>query len=206
MLAFAVTVPLAAVTVAVPGATPVTRPVVLTVATAVLDDVQVSCGDAIAAPPASVAVALSCRVRPTITVPLAGCTLIAATACCTVMVAVPLTDPPETVARMTAVPFAAAVTTPVDALTVATDGDSLVQENDLPLTVAPAEFLATADKAVVAPSALSDADAGVTTTVVTAFGSGPVPSPPPPPHDIDTTVAEPQANARMTERMTPPRR
>ena len=73
---------LVAVMVAWPAATPVTSPVVLTVATAVLLLAQVTLRPARNAPFASLGVAVSCAVAPTPTVKVCGATASEATGAC----------------------------------------------------------------------------------------------------------------------------
>src|SRR5712691_12172415 len=104
--------------IAVPAATPVTRPLPLTVATAALLVAHVTARPLSAVPPASRGVAVSCPVWPTRTLDAAGLTVTDATGTfVTVTVAVPLFA--SLVAVMVAVPAAMPVTRPLP-LTVAT--------------------------------------------------------------------------------------
>src|SRR5437588_622316 len=100
---------LVAVIVAAPTATPVTRPLVETVATALLLVVQVTVRPVSGVPLASLGVAASCTAPPTYMFGAAGKTVIAATGrFATVTVAVPLF--PSLVAVIVAGPAAMAVT------------------------------------------------------------------------------------------------
>src|SRR5436190_2243475 len=104
---------LVAVTVAVPGVTPVTTPVVDTVATAVLLELHVTTRPVSTAPLASFSVAVSAPVCPTMIELVAGETATVATgAGVTVTAEVP--DFPSLVAVIVAVPGATPVTTPLD--------------------------------------------------------------------------------------------
>src|SRR6266516_483834 len=108
---------LVAVIVAGPAALPVTSPLALTVASAVLLLAQVTVRPLSGFPFASFGVAVSCTVWPTCTDAVAGLTVTAATGTLvTVIVAVPLC--PAEVAVIVAAPAATAVTSPL-ALTVA---------------------------------------------------------------------------------------
>src|SRR5437764_550123 len=118
MLAVPLFPSLVAVIVAVPAAFPVTSPLALTVAIVVLLLAHVTTRPASGVPLPSFAVATSCTVPLTGTLPVAGATSTAATATSvTVIAAVPLS--PSLVAVIVAVPTACAVTSPL-ALTVAT--------------------------------------------------------------------------------------
>jgi hypothetical protein len=100
-----------AVMLAEPAATPVTSPLWLTVAIAVLSLDQLNTRPVSVLPPASFAVALSWRVAPAARLTLAGETVTEATGTLlTVMVELPLS--PSLEAEMCAVPAATAVTTP----------------------------------------------------------------------------------------------
>src|SRR6266571_5325082 len=109
---------LVAVIVAGPAALPVTTPLALTVATAVLLLAQVTVRPLSGFPLASFGVAVSCTVWPICTDAAATGTLV------TVIVAVPLC--PSEVAVIVADPAATPVTRPL-ALTVATDALPLAQ-------------------------------------------------------------------------------
>src|SRR5437870_3836413 len=107
-----------AVTVADPAAKPLTNPLPVTVATAVLLDAQVTVRPASALPLASLGVAVSCTVWPVETEADAGATATEATGTCTtVMADVPFC--PSLVAVIVAAPASFPVTSPL-ALTVAT--------------------------------------------------------------------------------------
>src|SRR6184192_1683038 len=107
-----------AVIVAAPAATPVTNPLALTVATAVLPLAQVIVRPESELPFASFGAAASCIVWPTCTVAVAGLTVTDATGTVvTVIAAVPLC--PSLVAVIVAAPAVTPVTTPLP-LTVAT--------------------------------------------------------------------------------------
>src|SRR6266568_4036511 len=126
---------LVAVIFAKPGATPVTSPLPLTVATPGASVDQVIARPESGLPLASSGVAVSCCVPPTRIVALVGLKLTDATGTMTVIAALPLL--PSLVAVMVAVPAASAVTSPLP-FTVATPGASLDQvivrpESGLPL-------------------------------------------------------------------------
>src|SRR5207249_2078422 len=105
---------LVAVIVAEPAAAPVTRPLVLTVATDVLLLDQDTARPVSGVPFASCGVAVSCTVPPATTLPVAGLTVTVATGTggtvVTVIAAVPLC--PSLVAVIVAAPAARAVTSP----------------------------------------------------------------------------------------------
>src|SRR6266568_3210101 len=104
---------LVAVIVAAPASFPVTSPLALTVAAAVLLDTQVTVRPVRVLPFASLRVAVSCTVWPSFTLADAGATATEATATCTtVILAVPLC--PSVVAVIVAAPVATAVTSPVE--------------------------------------------------------------------------------------------
>src|SRR5207302_922533 len=110
---------LAAVIVAEPAATPVTRPLLLTVAIAVLLLAQVTTRPDSGLPLASFGVAVSCAVVPSFTEAAAGATVTEATGTTvTVTLALPLW--PSLVAVIVAEPATFAVTSPL-LETVATD-------------------------------------------------------------------------------------
>src|SRR5206468_1171691 len=103
---------LVAVIVAEPAATPVTRPVVLTLAIAVLLLAHVTTRPLKILPAASFVTAASCWVPPTLTLADAGLTVTEATGTSvTVIAAVPLL--PSLVAVIVADPVATAVTRPL---------------------------------------------------------------------------------------------
>src|SRR5438093_11685982 len=128
---------LVAVIVAEPATTPVTSPLGLTVATAVLLLDHVIVRPVSALPLASFGVAVSWSVLPTGTLPEAGLTVTEATGTCTtVMAAVPLC--PSLVAVIVAEPATLPVTSPLQ-LTVATAVVELAHvttrpDNGLPFT------------------------------------------------------------------------
>src|SRR6266568_3300026 len=103
---------LVAVIVAAPASFPVTSPLALTVAAAVLLDTQVTVRPVRVLPFASLRVAVSCTVWPSFTLADAGATATEATATCTtVMAAVPLC--PSEVAVIVVEPASSAVTATV---------------------------------------------------------------------------------------------
>ena len=149
MVTVALTLPDEAVITAVPGAAPVTRPVLLTVATFVALDDQAMVA-AMAAPFWSFGAAASCSVEPATTLvpPLRMIEVSTGTAV-TVMVVFPFTLP--AVAVITAVPGATPVTTPLlftVAMFVAPDDQLTVAAMALPFW-----SLGLATSAIVAPTA-----------------------------------------------------
>jgi hypothetical protein len=174
IVAVPVTVPSAAVIVAVPAATAVTRPVALTVATPGALDVQVKVRPGRSAPPASRATAVSCRVPPSGIDAVAGVTTteaVVAGGAGTVTAALPAT--PSIVAVIVAVPGPTAVTSPLG-LTVATDAALDVQVvGPRPVSAVPAASRGVASSCCVAPTAIV-AGVGVTATLATGAGGGAV--------------------------------
>src|SRR6266516_2941721 len=153
-----------AVIVADPAATPVTRPLALTVATAVLPLAQVMVRPESGLPFASFGVALSCTVWPTCTDAVAGLTVTDATGMVlTVIVAVPLC--PSLVAVIVADPAATPLTTPL-ALTVATAVLPLDQVIARPESELPFASFGVAASCIVWPAG-TDAVAGLTVTDAT---------------------------------------
>src|SRR5882762_745484 len=157
---------LVAVMVAVPAVTPVTRPLPLTVATAVLLVAHVTARPLSAVPPASWGVAVSCPVWPTGTLDAAGLTATDATGTfvtVTVTVAVPFF--PSLVAVMVAVPAVTPVTRPLP-LTVATAVLLVAHVTARPLSAVPPASWGVAVSCPVWPTGTLDA-AGLTTTDAT---------------------------------------
>src|SRR5947208_6794192 len=155
---------LVAVIVAEPAATPVTKPLLLTVATAVLLFDHVTTRPVRVPPAESLVTAESCRVPPTAMVADAGLTVTDATGTIvTVMTAVPLL--PSLVAVIVAEPAATPVTKPLP-VTVATAGLLLAQVTTRPASELPAESFVTAESCCVAPTAML-ADVGLTVTEAT---------------------------------------
>src|SRR3989440_383058 len=158
---------LVAVIVADPAATPVTSPLPLTVAAAVLLLCHVTVRPASELPFASLGVAVSCSVLPAVTVADAGATVTEATGVCTtVMAEVPLW--PSLVAVIMADPATTPVTNPL-ALTVAAELLLLDQVIDRPVRTLPLASLRVAVSCCVWPS-FSVADAGARVTVATGTG------------------------------------
>src|SRR6266849_6248731 len=183
---------LVAVTVAVPAATAVTRPVPLTVATAGSALVQVTTRSVSGFPAPSRAVAVSCPVWPTVSPRLGGVTLTVATGTgVTVIVAEPLW--PSLVAVTVAVPAATAVTRPVP-LTVATAGSALVQVTTRSVSGFPAPSRAVAVSCPVWPT-VSPRLGGVTLTGATGTGVTVIVAEPLWPSLVAVTVAVPAATA-----------
>src|SRR6266567_4789388 len=155
---------LVAVIVADPAATPVTSPLPLTVAAAVLLLCHVTVRPASELPFASLGVAVSCTVLPVVTVADAGVTVTEATGrCTTVMAEVPLC--PSLVAVIVADPATTPLTNPL-ALTVAAELLLLDQVIDRPVRTLPFASLRVAVSCCVWPS-FSVADAGATVTEAT---------------------------------------
>ena len=183
-----------AVIVAVPSATPVTKPDASTVATSASLDSHENSAPATICPFTSNASAVSCSVAPRTIVSTDGDTSTEATGSgtrTTVTSAVPCALPE--LAVIVAIPSATAVTRP-EAFTVATELALLVQ-----VTMAPAMTLefwsrTSALSCTVAPNAASSAMAGITDIVVgrggsgTGSGAGAVVLSPPQPHTKDTPV------------------
>src|SRR5437763_6129843 len=158
---------LVAVIVAEPAATPVTSPLPLTVAAAVLLLCQVTGRPASVLPFASLGVAVSCTLPPAGTVADAGATVTEATGMCTtVMADVPLF--PSLVAVIVADPAATPVTRPLP-LTVAAAVLLLDQMIDRPTSVLPFASFGVAVSCSAWPS-FTVADPGVTMTLATGAG------------------------------------
>src|SRR6266513_1581451 len=140
---------LAAVTVVAPAVTPVTRPLLLTVATDVLPLDQTTTRPVSRPPAESLTTAKTCWVPPTRTLADAGLTVTEATGTVvTVIAAVPLL--PSLVAVIVADPASTAVTRPV-ALTVATPGALLAQFTERPSSGVPLASCGMAASCTVAP-------------------------------------------------------
>src|SRR5438309_7057800 len=155
---------LVAVIVTAPAATPVTRPVEDTVATAGALDAQATDRPESTLPAASFRVVVSCTVAPTSTTAVAGLITTEATGTfATPTLAVPLR--PSLVAVIVTDPAATPVTSPV-ADTVAIAAFELVQLITRPLSTLPAASLVTALSCVVAPTK-TFAVAGLTVTDAT---------------------------------------
>ena len=177
--ALPVTPSLVAVIVAVPAPTPVTSPLVLTVASPAALVTQATVRPVSTLPLASLSVALSCTDCPTVTLADAGLTTTVATAAgggggggggdgrvVTVTAAIPLF--PSLVAVIVAEPAATAVTKPLgDA--AATAGLVDVQATMRPLSTLPAESVVAAASCTDPPTCTL-AVAGLTTTDATAAG------------------------------------
>src|SRR5205809_476727 len=149
---------LVAVIVAEPAAPPVTSPLALTVATAVLLLAHVTVRPANRLPFASFGVAVSCTVWPTCTDAEAGLTVTDATSTVlTVIAAVPLF--PSLVAAIVAAPVVTPVTSPL-ALTVATAVLLLAQLTDRPDNGLPLASFGVAASCTVWPTC-TDAVAGI---------------------------------------------
>jgi len=147
-----------------PSATPVTKPVSLTVATAVLSEDHVTDLPTTTFPLASFVVAIACVVLPAPIVEEANDTVTDATA---VEKIVTDADPvrPSLVAVMLADPGPTAVTTPA-LLTVATAGLSDAQDIARPVRMTPFASLVDAVACVVAPITMLE-EASDTVTVAT---------------------------------------
>jgi hypothetical protein len=147
-----------------PIVTPVTTPIVLTVATAVLSEDHAIVLPVTTAPLASLVVAVACVDLPTPIVEDASDTVTDATAVATT---VTCADPvrPSLVAVMLAVPAPTAVTTPV-VFTVATAVLSDAQDTTRPVTTTPFASLVTTVAWVVPPATTLE-EASVTVTLAT---------------------------------------
>src|SRR6266702_7106158 len=155
---------LVAVIVAGPAALPVTSPLALTVASAVLLLAQVTVRPLSGFPFASFGVAVSCTVWPTCTDAEAGLTVTDATGTVlTVIAAVPLF--PSLVAVIVAAPVVTPVTSPL-ALTVATAVLLLAQLTDRPDNGLPLASFGVAANCTVWPTC-TDVVAGFTVTDAT---------------------------------------
>src|SRR5690348_4774583 len=156
--------PLAAVIVAGPAATPVTSPLVLTVATELVLVLHVTARPLSGFPAESRGVAVSCTLLPTATPAVAGVTLTVLTGTSiTVTAAVPLLPP--LVAVIVAEPAETPVTSPL-VLTAATELLLVLHVTARPLSGFPAESCGVAVSCTVLPAATL-AVAGVTPTVAT---------------------------------------
>src|SRR5439155_436073 len=181
-----------AVIVAAPATFPVTSPLELTVAAAVLLDAQVTVRPVSVLALASLRVAVSCTVWPSFTLADAGATATEATATCTtVMAEVPLC--PSEVAVIVAAPASFAVTSPLE-LTVAAAVLLDVQVTTRPDSGFPAASLGVAVSCTVLPSSTL-ADAGVTATVATGTGGTVILAVPLCPSLVAVIVAPPVATA-----------
>src|SRR5205809_312061 len=181
---------LVAVIVAVPAVFPVTSPLALTVATAVLLLAQVTVRPLSGFPFASFGVAVSCTVWPTCTDAVAGLTVTAATGTVlTVTVAGPLC--PSQVAVIVAAPAATAVTSPL-ALTVATAVLPLDQVTVRPGSELPFASCGVAVSCTVCPTC-TDAVAGFTVTDATGTVLTVIVALPLCPSLVAVIVAEPAA-------------
>jgi len=153
--------------VAEPTATPLTTPLLETVATAALSLAHVTVRPVSVLPFASFSVAVSATVRPTATLAVAGLTVTVATGTCTtVIVALPLC--PSHVAVIVAEPATFPVTSPFE-LTVATAVLLLAHVTVRPVNGLPFASFGVAVSCTVLPSSTL-ADAGVTVTLATGTG------------------------------------
>ena len=174
--------------VVAPVDTPVTSPVLSTVAILSFDDDHVTVRPVSLFPTASSGSAIRCTVSPTLIAALDGVTRTDETPCgMTVIVEKPET--PEALAAMRTVPTATPVTTPV-LDTVAIAAFSVFQKTVAPDTGWPAPSTTDADSVTLAPS-VRESVAGV--TVMWLLPPGPVESPP---HDRSATA---QASAETNE-------
>src|SRR5207248_1425680 len=155
---------LVALIVMEPGVTPLTRPLVLTVATDVLELDHVTVRPESGFPPASLGVPVSCTVWPACTEAVAGVTSTDATGTgVTVIVEVPLFR--SLVALIVVEPGVTPLTRPL-LLTVATDVLELDHVTVRPERGAPLASFGVAVSCTVWP-ACTDAEGGVTSTVAT---------------------------------------
>src|SRR6266516_350047 len=186
---------LVAVIVAEPAAPPVTSPLALTVATAVLLLAHVTVRPANRLPSASFGVAVSCTVWPTCTDAEAGLTVTDATSTVlTVIAAVPLF--PSLVAVIVAAPVVTPVTSPL-ALTVATAVLLLAQLTDRPDNGLPLASFGVAANCTVWPTC-TDVVAGFTVTDATGTVLTVMVAPPLCPSDVAAIVADPAATPLTT--------
>ena len=185
---------MAIITTGPPGAIPVTTPLVETVAMAGFPEVQATERPFRMLLAASLSVALSCVVAPTIIDPLLGVTATVATGTgVTVIVASPAT--PSLVARITADPGYRAVTSPV-AETLATASAEELHATALPPSGLPCASLGVADSWVVEPTIRFCAP-GVTETDATRAGGGVLGAAVPPPQAAAiTSGVTPQTKRR----------
>jgi len=182
---------LVAVIVAEPAATPVTRPVVFTVATAVLLLLHVTTRPVKALPAASRGVAVSCTVCPVITLADAGATVTDATGAATLTADEPLW--PSLVAVIVAEPPATPVTSPLP-FTVATAVLLLPHVTTRPDSALPLASRGVAVSCTACPTPTL-ADAGVTLTDATGTGATLTADEPLCPSLVAVIVAEPAATA-----------
>jgi hypothetical protein len=158
---------LVAVAVAVPAAIPVTTPTLDTLATLAFDEVHVTVRPISAFPPASLGVAVSACVAPTLTFATDGATVTVATGGgVTVMADAP--DLASLVAVIVALPAATAVTRP-PVLTRALVESDVVHATTRPVSGIPPPSSVAAVSCCVAPTARVTV-AGVTDTVATGTG------------------------------------
>src|SRR6266702_2816067 len=184
-----------AVIVAEPAAPPVTSPLALTVATAVLLLAHVTVRPANRLPFASFGVAVSCTVWPTCTDAEAGLTVTDATSTVlTVIAAVPLF--PSLVAVIVAAPVVTPVTSPL-ALTVATAVLLLAQLTDRPDNGLPLASFGVAANCTVWPTCTAVV-AGFTVTDATGTVLTVMVAPPLCPSDVAVIVADPAATPLTT--------
>jgi len=155
---------LVAVIVAEPTATPGTNPLPLTVATPALFVAQVIDRPLNGFPFASLGVAVSCTVCPTVTLAVAGLTITDATGTLVTVMAAVLVALSHA-AVMMAVPAASAVTSPVP-FTVATPGLLLVHVTTRPVNTFPFASFGVAPSCTVCPTMIL-AVAGLTVTEAT---------------------------------------
>ena len=180
--------------VAVPFATAVTTPSSSTVATEASSDVHAKAALAIALPFASRASAdRRSASLSALNMPPSGDTITALTSWATVTAALPEAEP--AVALIVAVPFASAVTCP-EASTAATEASLLAHATGAPAITCPFWSRTSAVNRAVSPREVSEAEAGLTATVVATGTGGGDGSTPASPQDRSkvaipaTTVAE----------------
>src|ERR1700719_4569119 len=183
---------LVAVIVAVPGATPVTRPLPLTVAAAVLLELHVITRPVSAMPFASFGIAINCTVCPTTKLAVAGVSVTEATGTAvTVMADVPFC--PSLVAVIVAVPGATPVTRPLP-LTVAAAVLLEPHVTTRPVSAAPFASFGIAVNWIVCP-AVRLVVAGVTATDATGTTATVIADVPLCPSLVAVIVAAPTATA-----------
>jgi len=181
---------LVAVIVAEPAATPVTRPLLVTLATLVLPLAQLTVRPESGFPFTSFGVAVSCTVCPTCTAAEAGLTLTEATGTLeTVMLAVPLC--PSLVAVIVADPIAAPLTRPL-LVTVATEVLLLDHARARPESGLPFASFGVAVSCTVCPTCML-AEPGLTVTDATGTAVTVMAEVPLFPSDVAVMVAEPAA-------------
>src|SRR5712691_5283823 len=155
---------LVAVMVADPTATPLTTPLLETVATAALSLAHVTVRPVSVLPFASFSVAVSTTVRPTATLAVAGLTVTVATGTCTTVIAAPPLCP-SLVAVIVAEPATFPVTSPLE-LTVATAVLELAHVTTRPDNGLPLASFGVAVSCTVVPS-FTEGPAGATVTEAT---------------------------------------